>query len=360
MKNKIIGMLICILIITSTVSPLIGAFEINKKNKLGSLNNTALISNPVYMPEDIDLKDSTFHKSYGRFRCEWLYFEGIFDNGYSVVVDVFTCSKGEMGICKLKLNIYKDNESLVFLREILPLSDLEASEDIPNIKVSGKQIIEFDLERYNNTGEWVYNVSMELENQQANLQFIGTTQGWKGESLRGWYGPVLPKATVEGTLIIDGEEINVSGLGYHEHAWGITMPVWEWGWYWGKIVSDSFSMLWAKMMQTRNIEKQRFAVFSQDQSDYINIDPEDLEFEATNFIFDKMRIIPTKFTLNVTDSDRSIYINISMDTINIQHMQFGIVRYFRYHVNVNGQISYGSTTELLEDEIQILELVRFR
>jgi hypothetical protein len=360
MKNKIIGMLVCTLIIAATVSPLVGAFGINRESKIGFQSKTALISRPTYIPEDIDLRDATFHRSHGRYRCEWWYFEGIFDNGYSVVVDVFICSKGDDGLCKLKLNIFNDAESVVFLREILPLSKLEASEDVPNIKVSGKQIIEFDLERYNSTGEWVYNVSMEIDSQEANLQFIGTTQGWKGESLRGWYGPVLPKATVEGTLIMNGEEINVSGLGYHEHAWGITMPVWEWGWYWGKIVSDSFSMLWAKMMQTRNIEKQRFAIFSQDQSGYININPENIEFEATNYVFDKMRLIPTKFMLNVTDPDKSICINVTMESINIQHMRFGVIRYFRYHVKVNGQISYGSSTEMIKDEIQIIELVRFR
>jgi hypothetical protein len=73
-----------------------------------------------------------------------------------------------------------------------------------------------------------------------------------------------------------------------------------------------------------------------------------------------MRLIPTKFMLNVTDPDRSIYINATMETINIQHMRFGVIHYCRYHVKVNGQISYGSSTEMIKDEIQIIELVRFR
>jgi len=41
-------------------------------------------------------------------------------------------------------------------------------------------------------------------------------------------------------------------------------------------------------------------------------------------------------------------------------MRFGVVRYFRYHVKVNGQMTYGSSTEMIKDEIQIIELVRFR
>lgn len=360
MKNKIIGMLVCTLIIAAAVSPVVGTFEINRESGIGSRCKTALISRPIYVPEDIDLRDAAFHRSHGRYHCEWWYFEGIFDNGYSVVLDVFICSKGYHGLCKLKLNIYNDTESVVFLREVIPLREFEASEDVPFIKVSGKQIIELDRERYNSTGEWVYNVSIEIDNQEANLQFTGTTKGWKGEILRGWYSPVLPKATVEGTLILNGDKIDVSGLGYHEHAWGLTIPVWEWGWYWGKIVSDSFSLLWAKMMQTRSMEQQRFAILSQDQSGYVNMNPENIEFKATKYVFNKMRLIPTKFMLNVTDPDRSIYINVTMETINIQHMGFGVIHYCRYHVKVNGQISYGSSTEMIKDEIQIIELVRFR
>ena len=206
----------------------------------------------------------------------------------------------------------------------------------------------------------MYYITVEIEGIIANLTFTGTTKGYKGEILRGWYGPVLPEANVSGTLTLNGEKINVSGLGYHEHAWELTIPVWEWGWYWSKIVSDSFTLFWGKMMLTLLIEQQRFAVLSQGQSGYINIDPEKFEFKATEFKFYEWSIIPTKFILNVTDPDNSIYINASMEKINIHRMGVGIMYYFRYHIRVNGQITYGSTTEIITDQIQILDLMRFR
>ena len=153
-------------------------------------------------------------------------------------------------------------------------------------------------------------------------------------------------------MLVDWAIMNMHGI-FH-------FPIWEWGWYWGKIVSDSFSLFWAKTMETRRTEQQRFAILSQDQLGYININPENINFKATEFTLDNRRIIPTKFILNISDSESSIYINATMETINTHHIGFVIIRYWRYHVKVNGEISYGSSNEIIEDEIQVIELRRFR
>ena len=200
---------------------------------------------------------------------------------------------------------------------------------------------------------------MELDDQAVYLRFQGTTKGFKGKILRGWYGPPLPKATVNGTLMLDGETIKVTGLGYHEHAWDITLPVWEYGWYWGKTVSNSFTVFWAKMMQTRWREQQLVAVLSKDQSGYIQINPGNIEFKATKYVINCWKLIPTEFMLKITDTVNSIYVNVTMKTISIHHVWGKINHYWRYHVEVNGQITYGSSTETIKDEVQIMELVRF-
>lgn len=314
----------------------------------------------TYVPEDIDLEDAAFHSSYDRYHGEWWYFEGIFDNGYSAAVAIVIFSKGYSGRCILRLSIYNDTELEFYNTIAYYFEEFEASEEFPLVKVSGKQIMRLDRERYNNTGEWVYNVSLNIDDQEANLQFTGITKGYKGEILRGWYGPVLPKATVEGTLTLNGFKIGVSGLGYHEHGWEIPLPFREWGYYWGKIVSDSFSLCWGKIMQTPWKEQSRSAVLNQDHSGYININPENFKLKVTEYTFDNGRIIPTKFILNVTDPDRSIYINATMETINIHHLGSRIGPCIsKYHIRINGQISYGSFTETIKDEIQLMELGRF-
>ena len=312
-----------------------------------------------YEAQDIDLKDAAFHKPLGRISVEWWYFEGVFDNGYSFIVGAMIFTKGSRGFCHLGLQVYVDAELEFDLKKDVPIEEFEASEEYPSITVSGKQFMKLDREKYNATGEWVYNVSLELEGHAAYLEFRGLTEGYKGRILRGGYGPHLPKASVNGTLILNGEEINVSGRGYHEHAWGITLPVWENGWYWGKITTDSFNLFYVKMMQTRWREQQRFAILSIDNSSYIQIKPENIKFRAYECKFNDRRLIPTKFMLNITDPENGFYLNATMEKINIHCMMGKINRYYRYHVRINGEMSYGSKTEIIDEEIQMVELVRF-
>ena len=325
-----------------------------------SQSKPTLLPHHTYEPQDITLEDAAYHKSSGRYHGEWWYFEGIFDNGYSVVLGVIMLSKGCRGSCHLGLHIYNNTELEFNLREDFSIKDVEASGDFPLITVAGKQIIRLDRERHNTSGEWVYDISLEINGQSAQLQFQGKTKGYKGEIMRGWYGPVLPEATVNGTLFLNGETIYVNGSGYHEHGWNITYPIREWGWYWGKISSDSFTVPWAKLMQTRWRKQTQAAVLSLDQSEYININPENIKIKVTNYRFDHWRMIPTKIILNITDPENSIYINATMETINAHHMGKGLTHCWRYHVRVNGQITYNSTTETINDRVQIMEFVRFR
>ena len=360
MKNKILGLLVCTMFVAITVFPVAETFEINRKSPIGFRFKSVLNPHPSYVPVDIDLKDAAFHKSYDRILEEWWYFDAIFDNGYSIVLSIVIISKNIQGICSFGMVIYNNTQIESRVEKKVHFKEFNASEEFPFIEVSGKQFIRLDRERYNKTGDWVYNISFEIDNQKANLQFTGVTKGYKGETLRGWYGPVLPKATVNGTIILNGDKIDVSGLGYHEHGWEISLLIWEWGWCWGKIVSDSYNLMWAKMMNTRWWEQTRVAVFSQDHSSYININLENFKFKATKYIFDHGRLIPTKFVLNIADPDNSIYVNATMEAINTHHYGKFMIHYWRYHLKINGEITYCSTTEKINDQIQIIELMRFR
>jgi hypothetical protein len=314
----------------------------------------------IYEPEDIDFRDASYHKVSGRFTGEWWYFEGIFDNVYSVIIDISIFSNGWLGLVALRLSIFNNGQEEFYVKEFYSFKEFAASEEFPLVEISGNHIMSLDREMYNDTGEWVYNVTIELEDSEANLRFRGVTKGFKGETLGGWYGPVLPKADVEGTLLLDGDEIEVSGLGYHEHAWGLGFPILEWGWYWGKIVSDSYCVFWTKIMQTRSIVQQYYSIINQDQAGYVHINPETAELKISNFVINNWRIIPTKFVYTVIDHENLVYINATMDSTEIEHIGFGIIRYWRYHVIVNGEITLGQNTEKINNEVQIMELRRFR
>jgi len=247
-------------------------------NKINNIKNPfeELIIDNSYNPKNITPKNASYHPSNEKFTIEWWYFEGIFDNGYNAVVNIILWSRNNIGICIKHLQIFNENNTNEYFtkREVKSISRFHGSESFPDISIDGKQIINFNQEKYNDSGEWNYNVTVELDNNSADLEFIGLTPGWEGNTLGGYYGPVLPMAQVNGKIKINNQIINVSGLGYHEHAHSISFPVKEWGWYWGKIVGDNTSLFWGKMMNTFYNEQARAGVFSIKNSSYIDIEPE--------------------------------------------------------------------------------------
>ena len=336
--------------------------------------NSQFVPYDVYEPKDINLRDAAYHTSYDRLRLhtEWWFFEGIFDNGYSIAFFILIFSKEKtfsnesLGTCVFWFSLYKDTDLKFFSIKEFPFESLTASEDFPLIRISDDEnsiFMGLDQEGYKNK-QWIFNVSFKINDQgtnlTSNLTFTGTTKGYAGEILRGWYGPILPKASVEGNLTLNDEEIDVGGLGYLEHGWDIPLPVWQYGWFFGKIVSDSFCLMWGRMMQTRWNEQGRVAILSKDGGGYIAINPKNFTFTPTNYRFNNGELIPTKFFFNI--SDPGISINVTMETVNIHHFTAlaGLSHCWRYHVHVNGQITYGDTTEIIKDKIQIMGIMRFR
>lgn len=345
--------------------------SIASNNFLMPFNSDPFIHS-VYEPRDINLRDTAYHKSYDKLHVEWWFYEGIFDNGYSIAFFIMMMSKENtlinepLASCVFWLTLYKDTNLKFFSIKEFPYENLNASEEFPFIKMSDEQnfvLMTLDQESYKNK-QWIFNVSFRVDDQgtklASNLTFTGTTKGYAGETLGGWYGPILPKASVVGNLTLNNEKMAVSGLGYLEHGWEIPLPVWEYGWFFGKIVSDSYCLFWGKMMQTRWIEEGRAAIFSKDGSGYITLNPNNFIFTPTKFRFNNGELIPTKFIFYL--SEPGICINVTMETLNINHFTStaGLSNTWRYHVLVNGHITYKNTVEIIKDEIQMMGITRFR
>jgi len=316
----------------------------------------------VYTPENITPADASYHPSPDTFTIEWWYFEGIFDNGYNAVVNILLWSKNNIGLCITHLNIFheSDPDEYFATRNIQPISLFQGSTSFPDIQVKNDQIVDFNAEQYNASGDWKYTVTIELDGNAANLTFIGRAPGWQGNTLGGFYGPVLPMADVFGEITIHGKTINVSGLGYHEHAHGIPFPVKESGWYWGKIVSNTTSFFWGKMMNTIFDEQGRAGVLCKENSSFINIEPTNIIMDFMDYEFHQKRFIPTTFHFTVSDPIQGIFINVTMTTEKIYHLPLGIFNYWRYLIKINGVIEYNGIQETLHDVTQIMEVMRFR
>lgn len=360
-QKFIVGIIVSLFLLNSIAVANNGSFRSTERSKLTSNstgNGNEFISSTGFDLEDITPKDDAFHGSNG-FALEWWYFDAIFDNNYSFHVGITTFSIRGYGIISPALEIYEDMKLAIGLREIYPFHHFQISKEIPFIKLFGETILEFNQDRYDDTGEWVYNVSLRMDGQEINLQFIGTTKGWKTD---GW-AVSLPKADVNGTMIINGNCIEVNGIGYHDHNWNysISAPIEEYGWYWGKIAGNALNVVWAKTMRIP-WKEQIIVVLNRDQEGrdqggYINIEPENIHFDAKDYIWDH-GWIPTKFCLCVHDD--FVDINVTMETLNIHHTNWWpIARYWRYHVRTSGYICLHSDNETVNETVNKIQIMEF-
>jgi hypothetical protein len=167
-------------------------------------------------------------------------------------------------------------------------------------------------------------------------------------------------ADVQGTITVNNSRINVTGIGYHEHAHSIDFPIWEWGWYWGKIVGDNTSLFWGKMMNTRANEQARAGVLSIKHAGYILLDPATISMNLLTYTFQTKRFLPTFFVFNITDSNHNIVVNVTMTATQIHYLPLGWFHYWRYLITINGEIIHNGHREVLKGETQIMEVMRFR
>ena len=315
-----------------------------------------LIGDFVFSPEDIELKDDAFHGADTLHFTEWWYFDAVFDNGYTAQIGIRVLSVINPGLVFVRLDLYKEGGLKSHEIKRYFIWDFYASEEVPLIKLKGKQVMECHINE--TTGDWVYDLSLELDKSSVELRFIGCTKGWKGSTPGGMWAVILPRADVSGTIKLKNEEINVSGMGYHDHNWEITAFTGiNFGWFWGKVNSNSYTMTWSKIMTTR-FWGQPLLVINKKNDDYMNIEPKDIQFCAKDVRIENGMLVPYSFVLEVQKEDVSLQIN--MDVIDTHHVRWaGIINYWRYHIRCTGSITVDSQTETI-DEIQLAEYIRFR
>jgi predicted secreted hydrolase len=208
--------------------------------------------------------------------------------------------------------------------------------------------MEFDLERLKEKGEWVYNFSNKIDDNEVDLTFIGTTKGWKFITDAECWAVPLPKAQVKGEISVHGEKMSVEGYGYHDHNWNSTLSsvLNIWGWYWGKVASNTLNLVWVYVMKTPK-EGKLGVVINQDGQGFFYIDPNKIHFKTDKFIRSHGRKIPTKFSLQFDDIVNNIPIkgDIKTEIINSHFKSALIAPYWRHHIKATGFLTIGTYKE---------------
>lgn len=234
--------------------------------------------------EDVTLRDDAYHKTVSNIRAEWWYFDAVFDNKFSANVNIAVFSRRNFGIVIPVLNIYKNSKPVFRRREIRCFREFSASEDGPNIVLSKDDIIKGYISKPSEN--WNYDISLSVGGQKIDLKFVGLMKGWKGVTPGSQWGVMLPRALVEGTITLNGKIIKVNGVGYHDHNWDFNPIVKQHGWYWGRFGGEKLNLVWANILLTRS-KYYLLAVLNEGRSNYININPEKIQFDIIEYTRDR-------------------------------------------------------------------------
>ncbi len=273
-------------------------------------------------------------------------------------IRVLSIIKNRYAIIYKRIDIYKEGKIIKHYRTRYRLKDFEASKQFPNVKLGGKKVIKGIIDK--KTGKLVYDVFFEIHDTSVNLRFKSCTKGWKGTNPGGdgWV-VILPRAEVKGKIKLDSDEIDVKGIGYHDHNWDVRYSVTRnnHGWFWGKIYSDNYTVTWATIYKNKNIG-QPLLVLNENNKGYINFKTEEIKFIGDRLSLKNKKRIPHHFILEANNGKEKV--KIEMETKDLHHDTVMIrYNYWRYHMNCTGTITVGDNTENVEG-IQIAEFLRFK
>lgn len=306
-----------------------------------------------FSPQEISLQDDAFHAADSLHFSEWWYFDAILNDGYSLQFIIQVYSMFNQHMVNARLNLYYQGELIVKKDKFYLPTDFTTSTRIPLVLLNDKRVMSAKTV----DGHLEYLLEIQMDDVQGTFTFTGTTPGWKGDVAVGHWIVPLPKADVKGTLTIGTEQLVLSGIGYHDHNYEITAETGLYfGWYWGKIHTESTSITWSNIMPTCFLNEP-LLVINTDTGSFFNIDQKDITITADDFYFENGCLIPHSFLLDV--SNDQVNLKITMDVLDIHHVRVGLIKYWRYHVHATGSLTINEQHESI-DEYQITEFIRFR
>lgn len=337
MQTKSLLLLTLLLFLTPSVTPI----------------TPAHITRDFY-PQDVTLADDAYHPTMLP-RTEWWYFDAVLGN-YTIQASVRIVTINRHGSVTTRLNLYKDGASIASTGTKDRFAHLTASQQTPDVSLDGIQLIHGT---YNATTDtYDYTLAIGTVGFNATLNFTGRTKGWK--ILRplgdGW-AVMCPRADVAGTIHLKDLTLTLTGIGYHDHNWGLgTAKALRYGWYWGKINSDHYTLIWSEIETTR-LTHTIIAVENTLDGGYQYIPQDNVWFAREERSLDHLHLIPYRFFISIQNPDQMSVFHLNVITIHYERF-LGFIKYWRYHFHATGSFTFGITTELV-DETSIGEFIRF-
>jgi len=203
----------------------------------------------AYQLRDID--DARHELPVGE-NYEWWYMDASFDNGYSFVTSWQMISAKVNGVLTpikvTQFAIYDPQGNKIPALSFFTEGNSNASKASCDVTM-GSNHIKGNYPRYD--------IEFMKDGVGCKLTFENLTQGFRNppdgityfsrgpDRYMGWV-VAQPKAKVTGVLIVDGKEIPVSGIGYHDHNWGNTTlnDIYNF-WHWGRIMTGDYTIVYS-------------------------------------------------------------------------------------------------------------------
>jgi len=274
-----------------------------------------------------------------RGNFEWWYFDARLDNGY-MAVGFFRAKHERTGKTGVEITIYKPNGEKVQKIFDYERSDLVATKENANVQI-GKNYIKVD---YTNEKLPAYEIFLDEDDLGIHLYYTPKLRGWMpGEGFTefgtlgqfGW-AVAIPRADVKGTIKVDSKEMEVKGIGYHDHNW-ITfnlVRVVEY-WHWGRVYSDNFTIIYAYIKCNKKMDNYPINILMIAKGEEIIHSTGEFEFIQKGFTYNEKA--GNKYTNSITFklSDRqSISLNVQkiIDADNLLFELSPILRFLAKNI----------------------------
>jgi hypothetical protein len=274
----------------------VGMFE---SRNVEDLNRGLIPANDAQHPYD------------NRFYWEWWYFDAEFDDGHRCVLELQTPNIVKMfnqSEVAMLFNVYTPggreyNNIVSFPADLWRSSTETCDVAIGDNTISG----------YYPT----YKVKFSHEGLACDLTFTNMIPGWtRGtgaimfgtparNNLFGWV-VAQPRASVEGTLTVEGVEHKVSGIGYHDHNWGSGfLPMYVSHWVWGRLSTDRFTMIFADISTTKKCGGYAVPLVFLALDDKIVLESARADCKAYDYITDSagFQVYPSKVDFSFAERD---------------------------------------------------------
>lgn len=188
-----------------------------------------------------DIEDR-LHKIDSSEYYEWWYSDFRFDNGWSAVV-VFHYSDWlrKPRVPSVEISIYDPNGKRYYEETVLRPGKAWASEEICDIEIGKHRLQQVGSN---------YHLAVNSQKAGADLTMTPSSPPFyippgaiysEGKNEHFWCVPI-PRGNAQGSLFVDGNELKVKGICYHDHNWGSCDINRSFGgWTWGRFFDDEYS-----------------------------------------------------------------------------------------------------------------------